>query len=46
VTLDDDGTIYRLLDPVLLDGVEWLVYAFDRDLAGYELSMELVEKVA
>jgi len=45
VALEDDETRYRLMDPVELDGIDWLVYSFQRDLATYELSMELLEKV-
>ena len=45
VGLDDDGSIYGLLDRVRLDGIEWLVYSVDRDLANYEVGLELIEKV-
>ena len=45
LALEDDDTRYRLLDPIQLDGIEWLVYSIQRDLATYELSMELTEKV-
>jgi hypothetical protein len=45
VQMEDDGAVYGLLDVVSLDGVTWLVYAVDRDLASYSISLDLVEKV-
>ena len=43
--LFDDGTVYNMLDPVQIDGTTWLVYSVDRDLLGYELRMEVIEKL-
>jgi len=45
VGLEDDGSIYGPLDRVRLDGIEWLVYSVDRDLANYEVGLEVIEKV-
>ena len=46
VTLEDRGEVYRLLDPVSLDGISWIIYSVERDLGTYEVSAELLEKVA
>lgn len=46
VNLEDRGEIYRLMDPVSLDGSDWIVYSIERDLGSYDMSMELIEKVA
>lgn len=43
--LFDDGTVYNLLDPVRIFGSDWLVYSVDRDLLGFELRMEVIEKL-
>lgn len=43
--LFDDGTVYSMLQRVRIDGTDWLVYSVDRDLLGYELRMEVIEKL-
>ncbi len=45
VSLDDVGVDYRLLDPIRLDGVDWIVYASERDLGAYEIGLDLLERV-
>jgi len=46
VDVEDDGTVYALLDPIRLDGVDWLVYSVERDLATWEVTLELLENVS
>ena len=46
VRIEEDGTVYRPFDVVLLDGVRWLVLASDTDVSEREQRLELIEVVS
>lgn len=44
LTVVDDGSPWQLMDPVRYDGVDWIIYAVERDLVNFTLDVQLVEK--